>query len=344
MARNEIELALEGLGIARGPEDARRAAALALARHGDFSAGFARLAPLSGLDVAHAVLDADAPQSELGPGGPSLAEVEACLRSLSPWRKGPFSFAAKGQGSLSLDAEWRSDLKWRRVLELGASLTDRRVLDVGTGNGYFLLRLLGAGATCATGLEPSLRSILQFLAVRALFGAPNCSLWPLRLEDLPPAVASYDTVMSMGVLYHQRDPVEHLRRLRYLIAPGGELILETIVQDAAAALPIERGQRYAGMRNVYVLPSASTLCSWLDQAGFDVLCVGAAVLTTSTEQRTTDFAPGPSLSDVLGPVGSAAGGSAAVGGAADDPARLTCEGHPRPARLALRATPKGLAA
>jgi tRNA (mo5U34)-methyltransferase len=330
MARDEVELALERLGISRGPEDAREAAARGLAGHGDFAAGFSRLSLLSGLEIARTDLDLDAPESELDPRGPGLAEIEGCLRALSPWRKGPFSLSIPGQGTLSLDGEWRSDLKWRRVLELGASLSNRRVLDVGTGNGYFLLRLLGAGASSATGLEPSLRSILQFLAVRALFGAPDCSLWPLRLEDLPPVGVRYDTVMSMGVLYHQRDPTEHLRRLRRLIVPGGELILETIVQEATPALHVEKGQRYAGMRNVYVIPSASTLRTWLDHAGFDVVCVGAPALTTSAEQRTTSFAPGPSLSDVLD----------SVGADVDDPARNTCEGHPRPTRLALRATPK----
>jgi tRNA (mo5U34)-methyltransferase len=329
MAGLETELALAGLGIAGGPIEGRGAAAQALDRNGDFAKGFASVAALARVSVAAVALDLDMPESTLVGGGPGLADISKTLRALMPWRKGPFLLSAPGQGSLSIDAEWRSDLKWRRVQELGVILSDKRVLDVGTGNGYFLLRLLGAGASQVSGLEPSLRSLLQFLAVRSLFGAPPCSLWPLRLEQLPATFGTYDTVMSMGVLYHQRDPVEHLRRLAPLMAPGGELIVESIVQGAGPSLHIQRGERYAGMRNVYVIPNTDDLCSWLDEAGYRIAGLGTPVLTTQVEQRATEFAEGPSLEDVLEPSCDP-----------DDPGRRTREGHPRPLRLVVHAKRK----
>ncbi|PMC22346.1 tRNA 5-methoxyuridine(34)/uridine 5-oxyacetic acid(34) synthase CmoB, partial [Klebsiella aerogenes] len=33
----------------------------------------------------------------------------------------------------------------------------------------------------------------------------------------------------MGVLYHRRSPLDHLWQLKDQLAPGGELVLETLV-------------------------------------------------------------------------------------------------------------------
>jgi len=52
-------------------------------------------------------------------------QLENALRGLMPWRKGPFKF-----GPITLDTEWRSDLKWDR-LHSKIDLTKHRILDVG---------------------------------------------------------------------------------------------------------------------------------------------------------------------------------------------------------------------
>ena len=50
---------------------------------------------------------------------------------------------------------------------------------------------------------------------------------PIRLEDMPKKPI-FDSVFSMGVLYHQRDHMNHLNNLKAMMAPGAELILETL--------------------------------------------------------------------------------------------------------------------
>ena len=42
---------------------------------------------------------------------PQKADLKEKLMALSPWRKGPFNISG-----IDLDAEWRSDFKWNRVL------------------------------------------------------------------------------------------------------------------------------------------------------------------------------------------------------------------------------------
>jgi tRNA (mo5U34)-methyltransferase len=44
-----------------------------------------------------------------------------------------------------------------------------------------------------------------------------------------PKEAVFDTVFSMGVLYHQKDPLLHLQQLKTLLIDEGELILETLI-------------------------------------------------------------------------------------------------------------------
>ena len=46
------------------------------------------------------------------------------LLALIPWRKGPFEI-----GDIFIDAEWRSNLKWERFLELNIELSGKTILD-----------------------------------------------------------------------------------------------------------------------------------------------------------------------------------------------------------------------
>ena len=152
-----------------------------------------------------------------------LATTRKSLLGLSPWRKGPFDI-----GGIAVDAEWRSNLKWDRVQESIADLSGRNILDVGCGNGYYALRMRGAGARCVLGIDPTLLHIMQFLSVRHfMLDEPVCLL-PLRLHELPDNSRAFDTTFSMGVLYHQRSPIDHLRQFKGTLRQGGQLVLETL--------------------------------------------------------------------------------------------------------------------
>ncbi len=63
--------------------------------------------------------------------------------------------------------------------------------------------------------------LCQFEAVRKLLGNDQrAHLLPLGIEQLP-ALEAFDTVFSMGVLYHRRSPLDHLWQLKDQLAPGG---------------------------------------------------------------------------------------------------------------------------
>jgi tRNA (mo5U34)-methyltransferase len=280
----------------------------------------AALAALPALAVTYVDFAAEAVTLRAAAAAEAAARpaLQAALAALHPWRKGPFDLFG-----IDLDAEWRSDLKWARLAPHIAPLDGRRVLDVGCGNGYYAWRMLGAGARCVVGLDPGLLPVMQFRAVRHyLPGAPVFVL-PLASAALARDLACFDTVFSMGVLYHRREPLEHLRELRRALANDGELVLETLVIDRPGGNALEPGGRYARMPNVWQVPTPALVETWLGAAGFAGVRLVDLNATTDAEQRSTPWMRFESLAACLDPA---------------DPAR-TVEGHPAPLRGIFLARP-----
>ncbi len=213
-----------------------------------------------------------------------IDELTPSLKKLIPWRKGPYQI-----GKLTLDSEWCGDMKWNRLKDHIKPLQGKTVLDVGSGNGYFTYLMALQGANIALGIEPFLLFNYQFQAIRSLMKhPPNAFVLPLKLEQMP-AESSFDTVFSMGVLYHQKDHIQHLQQLKAMLKTGGELILETLIIDPVHGEQIIPKERYARMRNVWCLPSTNTLHTWLQNAGFKHIRLIDVTKTTPAEQRATDW-------------------------------------------------------
>lgn len=279
--------------------------------HGDMSRWLAALEALPDLEVEEVVLGDTV--CVRGPATPArCAALEQALRTLHPWRKGPFELFG-----VAIDTEWRSDWKWQRVVAHLDDLSGRRVLDVGSGNGYFGWRMLAAGAAEVVGVDPTLVFCLQHQAVNRYLQNPRNHVLPVRFEEMPDA--QFDTVFSMGVIYHRRDPLEHAQRLFRHTRPGGQVVLESLVVREPQALR-PRG-RYARMRNVWVVPTVPVMSQWLSDAGFQDVHAVDVTPTTALEQRSTAWMTFQSLAAALDPV---------------RPDR-TIEGHPAPVRAVVTA-------
>ena len=245
--------------------------------------------------------------------GDPNADFEDVLSMFLPWRKGPFQV-----GKTLVDTEWRSDWKWQRISRHIEPLEGKRVLDIGCGNGYHLFRMLGAGADLALGIDPTILFNYQFSLLQKLSQPNRAYLLPLRSEHLP-QFGGFDTVFSLGVLYHQRSPIDHLKELLSFAKPGGELVLETLIVEGDQNTLLIPRDRYAKMANVWFIPSTSMLELMLRRAGFvDVKTVDVNV-TSIEEQRATRWMKFQSLEDYLDPT--------------DD--TKTVEGYPAPARAVL---------
>ena len=239
------------------------------------------------------------------------------LKSLMPWRKGPFDIEG-----IYIDTEWRSDWKWNRIISHLSPLKGRKILDIGCGSGYHLWRMMGEEAELTVGVDPSLLSMTQFLVLKHFIGENLATYFlPLTLEQLPipQKGGAFDTVFSMGVLYHRRSPIDHILDLKRHLIAGGELVLETLVISEKSGQLLVPKNRYAQMNNVWFIPSVSELIHWLKRCGFKNLRCVDINQTSIQEQRSTKWMAWNSLADFLDP----------------KDASKTLEGYPAPLRAVI---------
>lgn len=238
------------------------------------------------------------------------------LFQLCPWRKGPFSLFG-----VEIDTEWQSWMKWDRLLPHLPDLRNKRILDIGSSNGYYMFRMAQQSPLFVLGLEPFSAFYYQYRAIQKFLGMDQVFCLPLAHEALPRMEACFDLVFCMGVLYHHKSPVEMLKDIHDSLRKGGEIVLENLVLDSRQNLCLFPRDRYAKMRNVFFIPDLLAMESWLARAGFThIQCVDVAK-TTSQEQRKSPWIQTESLTDFLDP---------------HDPDR-TIEGYPAPVRAIFMA-------
>jgi len=291
-------------------------------RYGDLDRWLQVLESLPPLRAGQVQLDSNrvGANSEPPPAGAVTQQLRQSLLGLHPWRKGPFDLFG-----VHIDTEWRSDWKWQRLQHHIDALQGRRVLDVGCGSGYHCWRMLGDGAVEVIGIDPTPLFVVQFWALQKYLQQDSIWVLPLGIEQVPPKLAAFDTVFSMGVLYHRRSPMDHLQELKDCLRPGGQLVLETLVIAGGLGDTLLPEGRYARMGNVWFLPSCDTLLSWLRKLGFVDPRVVDVTVTTTGEQRSTEWMTFHSLADFLAPGDSS----------------KSIEGYPAPRRAIITARVPG---
>ena len=243
--------------------------------------------------------------------------LQATLMGLHPWRKGPFNLFG-----MPLNTEWRSDWKWDRVLPHLQPLQDRLILDVGCGNGYHCMRMLGAGAKRVIGIDPSPKFVFQFQAIKNFAGKElPVDVLPIGIEDMPKKLEAFDTVFSMGILYHPTLAYGSFARITGITATGGQLVLETLVVEGPEGTALVPEGRYAKNAQCLVPALTGYLLSWMRKNGFKNPRMVDISTTSIEEQRSNDWMTFESLEDFLDP---------------NDHSK-TIEGHPAPTRAVFLA-------
>jgi len=138
------------------------------------------------------------------------------------------------------------DAKWGVMRRFGVSETafedwviDRLhpspaavVLDVGAGSGRFTLpiarRLRGSGRIEAVDLSRGVMATLMEAAARESL---PIQVTVADIEDRPFPKRRYDLIVAGHMLYHLRQPVPTLERLREALAPGGQFVATTNARD-----------------------------------------------------------------------------------------------------------------
>ncbi|MDR0676752.1 MAG: tRNA 5-methoxyuridine(34)/uridine 5-oxyacetic acid(34) synthase CmoB [Elusimicrobiota bacterium] len=216
------------------------------------------------------------------------------LKKFIPWRKGPFEIFG-----ILIDTEWKSNLKWDRIRNKISPLKNKIVLDVGAGNGYYSFKMRGQGAKIVIGVDPYPVFISQFLLFQKYIKDNFVINLPLKVECLTNDMKFFDTVFSMGILYHRISPIDHLMKLYSFLKKDGELVLETLISTSKIKDLIFPIDTYSKMPNVWFIPSIEMLTIWLKRVGFrNIRCIDIS-LTTRDEQRKTKWMTFESLDNFL---------------------------------------------
>jgi tRNA (mo5U34)-methyltransferase len=203
---------------------------------------------------------------ELPAGERQRLEREA--ERLAPWLQGPFLLG----GDLVVGGAWRSDCRW---VDFGDAvpqdLSGMRVLDVGSNAGYdaFMFALRGAGEVLAC--EP-FEFIEQARFLESIYRS-GVDFRQIRWQELDPGEhGQFDIVHCHGVLYHDLDPAGLVWRVRDMTAPGGTVLLGSIV--LADPLLAEYARfvpgSYYGDPTWWWVPGRLTLRWLAETAGLDV--------------------------------------------------------------------------
>ena len=78
----------------------------------------------------------------------------------------------------------------------------------------------------------------------------------------------FDLILSMGILYHAKNPVENIDTTRKLIKQNGFLVLETIISNQGENINIKNNETYAGMKNIGTIFSKNNIINLLSASGF----------------------------------------------------------------------------
>lgn len=240
--------------------------------------------------------------------------IEKTAKKLIPWRKGPFKIFG-----LEIDSEWQSNIKYN-LIRPHFNLKDKVVADIGCNNGYYMFRMLEDKPKRLIGFDPSPLTLHQFEFVNH-FVKSDIIYEMLGVEHLEFYNHKFDFIFMLGVLYHRPDPVGTLKSLARGLNSKGEILIDTFMIDGEDEICLTPNKRYSKIPNIYFIPTISALKNWVERAGFENFEVLATTVTTSEEQRKTDWSFDQSLEDFLDP---------------NDNTK-TVEGYPAPKRVYVKA-------
>ncbi|MCY4643588.1 MAG: tRNA 5-methoxyuridine(34)/uridine 5-oxyacetic acid(34) synthase CmoB [Bacteriovoracales bacterium] len=241
--------------------------------------------------------------------------IERGALELKNWRKGPFELFG-----LLIDSEWRSDLKWNRLKSKLGDLSGQTVLDIGCNNGHFMYQMKEAGSRNVLGIDPTIHFCAQFRFVQHFAQVKGLHFELFGVDELTSFRHVFDTVFSLGILYHHPHPLKQLKDIHEALRPGGRLILETIGLEGESPVSFCPVDRYAGMKKIWFIPTLPVLLHWMKKSLFTDIEVISTEWEGESEQRSTPWSAPVSYRDFLNPRDK----------------NKTVEGHPAPLRFIVQ--------
>ena len=146
-------------------------------------------------------------------------ETEALKVLTSYWTDRAHSYSEQNIEEMN---DWRREA-WRELILANAPRKERlRVLDVGTGPGFFAMNLALAGHE-VTAVDVTEHMIYHAASNAKAYGA-QVNFILHRGEFLPFEEASFDLIVSRNVLWNLEFPEQALSEWARVLAPGGRLV------------------------------------------------------------------------------------------------------------------------
>jgi tRNA (mo5U34)-methyltransferase len=145
------------------------------------------------------------------------------LRGFAPWRKGPFELFGH-----RIDANWKSDRKWDRIIRFMEDLSGKSLCDVGCNNGYYMFRASALGPQSVIGFDPARTFKQKFAFLSAFHPLPNLRFVDAGFDRLIDYGGSFDLLLCMGIVYHHRSPFDPIRLSHHALKRGGQFIFESL--------------------------------------------------------------------------------------------------------------------
>lgn len=114
---------------------------------------------------------------------------------------------------------------------------DKRVLDLGTWDGYWAFDAEKRGASSVVASDSRIKAYENLLFARSVLDSKVLPLFNVPVQDLENRLKTvgldqeFDIVHHLGLLYHLRDPMISLAQVRKVISKDGLLVLETAFVD-----------------------------------------------------------------------------------------------------------------
>ncbi len=192
----------------------------------------------------------------------------ARAKELEPWLQGPFLLG----DDLVIGGIWRIDHRWMSLgPEVPEDLAGRRVLDVGSNAGYdpFTFSLRGAEEVLAC--EP-FEFIEQARFLESIYRT-GVDFRRIGWQELSAEEhGRFDLVHCHGVLYHEVDPLGLLTRLYEMTAPGGTLLIGSMMLADPTLADLWRfvPRAYFNDKTWWWVPGPLALRAMTESVGFEV--------------------------------------------------------------------------
>lgn len=242
--------------------------------------------------------------------------VHSVLRSFMPWRKGPFNVFG-----IDIDAEWRSERKWNRLLPEMPPLRDKVIADIGCNNGYYMFRIANDQPRMVLGFEPYIQHYYTFKTLNRFAAQKNLEIDLLGVEHAHLFPECFDIIFCLGIIYHRPSPIEALRDILTALKPGGTLILESQAIPGDDPIALFPEKTYAKVPGTWFIPTGTCLVNWLQRTGFRNIKLFHSHPMSSAEQRQTDWMNFESYEDFID----------------KNHSELTIEKYPAPWRVFIKA-------